>query len=153
MKNDYEQKRKFSVHIRVRFNTTTTRIELADAAAFGGPTGHTACASTGAGHDAADGTPWFITRDALGAFVATLALGGVAEPPPRPQLTARQRVRAFTRLAEDGSRKYERTWTLTPPLFGADGRWHIAVNSYRSGPVFLPCDDVEPITSGNNNEK
>lgn len=35
----YEQKRKFSAQIRVRFNTTTTRIELADATAFGGPTG------------------------------------------------------------------------------------------------------------------
>ena len=80
-------------------------------------------------------------------------MGTFAEPSPRPELTARQRVRAFSGIAEDGTRKYELTWTLTPPILGADGRWHIAVNSYSSGPVFLQCDDVEPVTMRNNNGK
>ena len=103
--------------------------------------------------DAADGAPWFINRQDLGTLITRIAMGTFAEPSPRPELTARQRVRAFSGIAEDGTRKYELTWTLTPPILGADGRWHIAVNSYRSGPVFLQCDDVEPVTMRNNNEK
>ena len=153
MKSDYEQKRTFSARIRVRFNTTTTSIELADATAFGGPAGTYRMRVDRRWCDAADGMPWFITRHDLGTLVTALALGNFAEPAPRPELTARQRVRAFSRLAADGSRKYELTWTLTPPILGADGRWHVAVNSYRSGPVFLQCDDVEPATMRNTNEK
>ncbi len=149
----YEQKRKFSAQIRVRFNTTTTRIELADATPFGGPTGTYRMRVDRRWCDAADGAPWFINRQDLGTLTTRIAMGTFAEPSPRPELTARQRVRAFSGIAEDGTRKYELTWTLTPPILGADGRWHIAVNSYRSGPVFLQCDDVEPVTMKNNNEK
>lgn len=152
-KTAYEQKRKFSAQIRVRFNTTTTRIELADATAFGGPAGTYRMRVDRRWCDASDGTPWFISRHDLGTLITALALGGVAEPSQCPELTARQRVRAFSRFAEDGTRKYELTWTLTPPILGADGRWHIAVNSYRSGPVFLSCDDIEPVTFRNSNEK
>ena len=56
----YEQKRKFSAQIRVRFNTTTTRIELADATPFGGPTGTYRMRVDRRWCDAADGAPWFI---------------------------------------------------------------------------------------------
>ena len=58
-KTAYEQKRKFSAQIRVRFNTTTTRIELADATPFGGPTGTYRMRVDRRWCDAADGAPWF----------------------------------------------------------------------------------------------
>ena len=148
----YEQKRKISAQIRVRFNTTTTRIELADATAFGGPTGTYRMRVDRRWCDAADGSPWFITRHDLGTLVTDFALGQLSKPSPHPELTARQRVRAFVRLAEDGSRRYELTWTITPPILGADGLWHIAVNSYRSGPVFLHCDDVSPVIKAQLND-
>lgn len=141
--NDYERKRSFCGRIRVDFDTKKTCFEVADAVPFGGPAGTYRVRVNRRWHDIPDGGPLFLDRDGIVGLLSEAIRSVAKSDSVSPVLAEKTRVRVFIGNGPDGRPRYERTWTVTPPIRAADGRWKIAVVLFGKGTVFVDCDDVE----------
>lgn len=131
--------RRFIGSICVRIGTNRTKIELSPASIHGGGDGFRVRVNR-RWLDTPDGEPLFLQPDRLGQFVANVALGGMSTPEPNPDLSAKMRV--SIRREKDGIVWHDGAWTVSPPIRGYDGRWHVAVATAEGTIDFVPVDSL-----------
>ncbi len=131
--------RQFIGSICVRIGTERTKIELSPAASHGGEDGFRVRVNR-RWLDAPEGGVLFVAQDRLGRLVADVALGGMPDPEPAPDLPAKTRV--SIRRETDGIVWYDGAWTVSPPIRAYDGRWYVAASTSRGGIKFVPVDSI-----------
>ena len=133
-------KRKFIGSICVRFGTDSIRIQLASAEDYGGPKGFYRLRANRRWFDAKNGKPYFANRDSIAGLIAHLALVGMPDPLPMPDIPRGSRVSVT--YEKNGRRHSEGLYTSTPPILAQDGRWHVGVQTVDGGYLFIPEKDI-----------
>ena len=131
--------RQFIGSICVRIGTERTKIELSTASIHGGEDGFRVRVNRRCLDDP-EGGILFVGPDRLGQLIADVALGGMPDPEPAPDLPAKMRV--SIRRETDGVVWHDGAWTVSPPIRAYDGRWYVAASTSRCGVEFVPVDSI-----------
>ena len=131
--------RQFIGSICVRIGPDRTKIELSPAPIHGGGDGFRVRVNR-RWLDDPEGGILFVGPDRLGQLIADVALGGMPDPEPAPDLPAKMRV--SIRRETDGVVWHDGAWTVSPPIRAYDGRWYVAASTSRGGIECVPVDSI-----------
>ena len=132
-------KRKFCATICVRFDTRSTRLELAPAQDYGGPQGSYRVRIGRKWVGGPKARPRFFDRTSLALLLAAEVTGDLTPPMPAPSIPYPSRV--SVKLWRRNGVRYVGSWTNTEPIQDATGQWVVNV-SVGGKRVFVPVADV-----------